>query len=116
VLRDGELDGKRYLKPESVKLMTTIQTDGLKTGFTPGNGWGLGWCVVREPQGVTAMLSPGAFGHGGAYGTQAWIDPGTKRIYILMVQRANFPNSDASDLRRGFQEAANEAFAKSNDK
>ena len=59
VLRGGELDGKRYLKPETVKLMTTIQTADLKTGFTPGNGWGLGWCVVREPQGVTAMLSPG---------------------------------------------------------
>ena len=75
------------------------------------NGWGQGWCVVREPQGITAMLSPGTFGHGGAYGTQAWIDPGTKRIYILMVQRANFPNSDASEVRRGFQEAASEAFA-----
>ena len=116
VLRGGELDGKRYLKPETVKLMTTIQTAGLKTGFTAGNGWGLGWCVVREPQGVTAMLSPGTFGHGGAYGTQAWIDPGTKRIYILMVQRANFPNSDASEVRRGFQEAASGAFSNSKTK
>ena len=106
-LNGGELDGKRYLKPESVKLMTTVQT-GVKTGFTDGNGWGLGCCVVREPQGVTAMLSPGTFGHGGAYGTQAWIDPEKKRIYILMVQR-NFPNSDASDVRREFQQAA--AFA-----
>jgi CubicO group peptidase (beta-lactamase class C family)/glyoxylase-like metal-dependent hydrolase (beta-lactamase superfamily II) len=106
VLRGGELGGKRYLKPETVKLMTMIQTAGLKTGFTEGNGWGLGWCVVREPQGITAMLSPGTFGHGGAYGTQAWIDPTTKRVYILMVQRANFPNSDASEVRRGFQEAA----------
>jgi CubicO group peptidase (beta-lactamase class C family) len=112
VLRGGELDGKRYLKPETVKLMTTIQTGDLKTGFTPGNGWGLGWCVVREPQGVTAVLAPGSFGHGGAYGTQAWIDPTAQRVYILMVQRANFPNSDASEVRRGFQEAANQALAK----
>jgi CubicO group peptidase (beta-lactamase class C family)/glyoxylase-like metal-dependent hydrolase (beta-lactamase superfamily II) len=111
VLRGGELDGKRYLKPESVKLMTTIQTADLKTGFTAGNGWGLGWCVVREPQSITGMLSPGTFGHGGAYGTQAWIDPGTKRIYLLMVQRANFPNSDASEVRRGFQVAASAAFS-----
>jgi len=116
VLRGGELDGKRYLKPETVKLMTTIQTGDLKTGFTAGNGWGLGWCVVREPQGVTAMLSPGSFGHGGAYGTQAWIDPVAKRIYILMVQRANFENSDASEVRKGFQEAASEAFEKPNSK
>lgn len=112
VLRGGELDGKRYLKPETVKLMTTIQTGALKTGFTDGNGWGLGWCVVREPQGITAMLSSGTYGHGGAYGTQAWIDPQTKLIYIMMVQRSNFPNSDASEVRKGFQEAASAAFAK----
>ena len=111
VLRGGELDGKRYLKPESVKQMTTIETGELKTGFTPDNGWGLGWCVVRESQGITAMLSPGTFGHGGAYGTQAWIDPVKKRIYLLMVQRANFANSDASEVRMGFQQAASAAFS-----
>jgi CubicO group peptidase (beta-lactamase class C family) len=91
--------------------MTTIQTAGLKTGFTAGNGWGLGWCVIREPQGITATLSPGTFGHGGAYGTQAWIDPVTKRIFILMIQRADYPNSDASEVRRDFQQAASEAFS-----
>ena len=48
ILNGGELNGKRYIKRETVKLMTTIQTDGLKTGFTPGNGWGLGWCVVNR--------------------------------------------------------------------
>ncbi len=110
ILNEGEFDGRRYLKPESVRLMTTVQSGDLKTGFTPGNGWGLGWCVVREPQGVTAALSPGTFGHGGAYGTQAWIDPVKKRVYILMVQRANFANSDLSEVRRAFQEAANSAL------
>jgi CubicO group peptidase (beta-lactamase class C family) len=106
ILNGGELDGKSYVKPESVELMTTVQTGDLKTGFTPGNGWGLGWCVTREPQGVTAMLSPGTFGHGGAYGTQAWIDPMKKRAYVLLIQRADYPNSDGSEIRRVFQEAA----------
>lgn len=107
ILNEGTLDGRRYVKRESVKLMTSVQTaDNIKTGFTPGNGWGLGWCVVRQPQGVSAALSPGSFGHGGAYGTQAWIDPKRGVAYILMTQRANFRNSDASDVRRAFQEAA----------
>jgi CubicO group peptidase (beta-lactamase class C family) len=110
ILNGGEFEGRRYVKPESVKLMTSVQTGGLKTGFTDGNGWGLGWCVVREPQGVSAALSPGSFGHGGAYGTQAWIDPVKQRAYVLMVQRADFPNSDASDVRRAFQQAANAAL------
>lgn len=109
ILNGGTYSGTRYLKPESVALMTSVQTGDLKTGFTPGNGWGLGWCVVREPQGVTAMLSPGTFGHGGAYGTQAWIDPVAKRIFLLMIQRADYPNSDASEVRRAFQGAAGAA-------
>lgn len=106
VLRGGEHDGRQLLSKESIDLMTSIQTGDLTTGFTPGNGWGLGWCVVREPQGVTEELSPGSYGHGGAYGTQAWVDPVRGRIYILMVQRANFPNADASDVRRNFQRSA----------
>ena len=48
ILRGGELDGKRYLKPETVKLMTTIQTGGLKTGFTDGQR--LGTWLVRRPR------------------------------------------------------------------
>ena len=112
MLRGGELDGKRYLKAETVKQIMSVQSGDVKTGFTPGNGWGLAWCVIREPQGVSAMLSPGSAGHGGAFGTQAWVDPTAKRAYVLMVQRTNFPNSDASDVRRGFQEAAVSALQK----
>ena len=110
ILRRGELDGKRYLEPESVAYMTSLKTGALKTGFTDGCGWGLGWCVVREPRGITSMLSEGTHGHGGAYGTQAWIDPVHKHAYILMVQRSNFPNSDASDVRLAFQETAAKAL------
>ncbi len=106
ILRGGELDGKRYLSEKAVQQMTTVQSGDLVTGFTPGNGWGLGWCVIREPQGVSAALSPGTHGHGGAYGTQAWIDPVKKRVHLLLVQRANFPNSDGSAVRQAFHQAA----------
>jgi len=67
-------------------------------------GWGVGTCILRTPhEGVAAMLSPGSYGHGGAWGTQAWIDPVKGVAFVLMVQRSNFPNSDASDVRRAFQ-------------
>ncbi len=109
ILNGGELGGKRYLKEETVKLMTGVRSGNLSPGFTPGNAWGLGWCIVREPQGITEALSPGSFGHGGLFGTQAWIDPVKKRIYLLLIQRANFPNqggSDGSEFRHQFQNAA----------
>lgn len=106
ILARGKYKGKQILKPETIQRMSSVHSGDVVTGFTPGNGWGVAWCVVREPQGVSAALSPGSFGHGGAYGTQAWIDPVKGRAYILMVQRANFPNSDNSDIRREFQNAA----------
>jgi CubicO group peptidase (beta-lactamase class C family) len=106
LLRGGELDGTRYLSENAVRQMTSVQSGDLVTGFTPGNGWGIGCCVVRQPQGPSATLSPGSFGHGGAYGTQAWIDPVKGRVHLLLVQRANFPNSDASAVRQAFHEAA----------
>ncbi len=106
LLNAGELDGKRVLSAESVTTMRTVVTGDLVTGFTPGNAWGIACCVVRQPQGVSEALSAGSFGHGGAYGTQAWIDPNKERVYILMTQRSNFGNADASAVRREFQRAA----------
>jgi CubicO group peptidase (beta-lactamase class C family) len=106
ILNGGELDGQRIVSADAVKQMTEVQTGELVTGFTPGNGWGLGWCVVRKPEGVTGMLSPGTFGHGGAYGTQVWVDPVRKAVFLLMTQRSNFPNSDGSDVRQEFQRLA----------
>jgi hypothetical protein len=40
------------------------------------------------------------------------VDPVKGVAYVLMVQRSNFPNSDASDVRRAFQQAAAKALAK----
>jgi CubicO group peptidase (beta-lactamase class C family) len=106
MLDGGVARGKRLLSASAVRQLTTTQTGDIKTGFTEGMSWGLGFQVVKEPQGVTAMLSPGTFGHGGAYGTQSWADPRTKTIYVLMIQRARLGNSDGSDLRKAFQAAA----------
>jgi CubicO group peptidase (beta-lactamase class C family) len=112
ILNGGELDGQRIVSAPGIREMTTIQTGDIVTGFTPGNGWGLGWCVVRDPQGVSGMLSPGTFGHGGAFGTEAWIDPIKQRILVLFIQRSDLGNTDASDIRKDFQQAAVDALEK----
>src|SRR5690606_40274834 len=46
---------RQIVSAASVHEMTRVQTGELTTGFTPGNGWGLGWCVVRTPQGVSRI-------------------------------------------------------------
>jgi CubicO group peptidase (beta-lactamase class C family) len=106
MLNGGECKGKRYLSAAAVKQMTSIHTGDLKAGFVPGSAWGLTVGIVRQPQGITAVYSPGAYGHGGAFGTQAWMDPAKGMALILMIQRVGLKNSDASEMRRVFQEAA----------
>jgi CubicO group peptidase (beta-lactamase class C family) len=106
ILSGGEVDGHKIISKESIALMTSVQSGDVVTGFTPGNGWGLGWCVVRNPQGVSRLLNPGTCGHGGAFGTQVWMDPQRGVVFLLMIQRTNFGNADASDVRDAFQEAA----------
>ena len=106
ILSGGVYQGVRILSEQSVKEMTSLQTGELKTGFTEGMGFGLGWGLVRNPAGVTKMLAPGTFGHGGAYGTQNWADPEKDMIFILMIQRQGFGNGDASNVRQKFQEIA----------
>lgn len=110
MLAGGEWHGRRLLSKEAVHQLTTTQTGEIVTGFTDGMSWGLGFQVVKHPQGVTAMLSPGTFGHGGAYGTQSWADPARQRIYILMIQRRGFRNGDNSPVRMSFQRAAADAL------
>ena len=113
LLNDGELDGKRILKAATLRQMTANQLGDLKgVSFAPGMRMGLGFHVVGEPQDVTESLSPGTYGHGGAFGTQAWIDPVKKRAYVLLIQRTDLKNSDQSEIRREFQRAAKEAYAK----
>lgn len=106
MLDRGVASGRRLLSEGAVRQMTTTQTGEIKTGFVDGMSWGLGFQVVKQPQGVTAMLSPGTFGHGGAYATQSWGDPVRGMSMVMMIQRAGLPNGDASEMRRAFQSAA----------
>ena len=105
-LNGGEFNGKGIVSRESVEVMTRTQTGEIRTGFTDGMSFGYGWAVVKKPAGVTEMLSTGTFGHGGAYGTQGWIDPKKELICVLMIQRVRLQNADASPIRKAFQEAA----------
>ncbi len=105
VLNKGELRRRRILKPETVGEMIRKQTGDLAA--RPGMPWGLGFSVVEHPAAMDAnkVLSPGSFGHGGAYSTQSWADPAKGLIWIVMFQRNGKGNPDNSDVRIAFQDA-----------
>ncbi len=112
MLNGGEADGKRLLSLKSHEAMTKTQTGDIPTGFVGGMSFGFGWAVVKEPKGVTETLAAGSYGHGGAFGTQGWIDPAAGRFFVLLIQRTDIVNGDASTYRAEFQKLAVEAMTK----
>ncbi len=87
LLNGGELNGRRYLSRQSVDTMTRVFTPNVTpAGWMGGTGYGLTFEIVNQPEGTLLLHSPGTFGHGGAFGTQGWIDPKNDLIRIMLVQ------------------------------
>ena len=108
----SEAGGKRLLRGKSLEAMTITQTGDIPTGFVDGMSFGFGWAVVKEPKGVTETLAAGTYGHGGAFGTQGWIDPTAGRFFVLLIQRSDVINGDASTYCAEFHKLAVEAMTK----
>lgn len=90
LLNDGELGGRRYLSKQAVETMTRVFTPNVTpAGWLGGTGYGLTFEIVNQPEGTLLMHSPGTFGHGGAFGTEGWIDPKNDLIRIMLVQVAD---------------------------
>jgi CubicO group peptidase (beta-lactamase class C family) len=90
MLNGGSYQGRRYLSRVSADVMTHLETGYLpRAGWIGGGGYGLTWEVIKDSPGTLFLLSPGSYGHGGAFGTQGWIDPGKDMIRIMLVQRSD---------------------------
>jgi beta-N-acetylhexosaminidase len=87
LVNGGSLGGKRFLKPETVKLFTSYGSNTSRRG--------LGFDKPekdndsrREPYPGT-FVSPETFGHTGFTGTAVWADPKSGLVYIFLSNRVN---------------------------
>ena len=85
LLNGGVLDGARVLGPKTVALMTTNQTDTLFNAR--GIGFGLGFEVIGRAGADGRIQSVGAYGWGGAYGSNYWVDPAERMVLVFMIQQ-----------------------------
>jgi CubicO group peptidase (beta-lactamase class C family) len=107
MLNGGTYKGRRFLSKFSVELMTEVHTGDLHpSGWMGGSGYGLTWEVVKEPYGELDGHSAGTYGHGGAFGTQGWIDPKRNLITIMLIQRSNGGTDSLRDALMTMAEAA----------
>jgi CubicO group peptidase (beta-lactamase class C family) len=97
-LNGGTFNGKRLLSRAAIELMTTLHTGNIDpAGHRPGKGYGLAWTIVKDPIGTLAMESIGTYGHGGAFGTEGWVDPKKDLVGVFMIQRNSGGSSEESD-------------------
>lgn len=98
MLNGGAFGGKRILSKASVDLMTRVHTGDLKAGFSPGMGFGLGWAVVRNVEGMFRLNSIGTYGHGGLYRTYGFVDPQKELVGIILLQRLSDDGDMADEI------------------
>jgi len=99
LLDGGAYKGRRYLSRQSIDTMTRVFTpDVTPSGWLGGTGYGLTFEIVNKPEGTLLLHSPGTFGHGGAFGTEGWVDPLTGLIRIVMVQLSDSTGSQARSV------------------
>jgi CubicO group peptidase (beta-lactamase class C family) len=110
LLNGGELDGRRYLKRETVALMASDHI-GPGTGIArdsdfdfPGtqSGFGLGFAVQIR---ATAPLPIGEYRWDGVGGTFFFIDPADDMFVICMMQSPSRRGPVQTDLKRLVYEA-----------
>jgi CubicO group peptidase (beta-lactamase class C family) len=91
LLNLGELDGVRIFKPETVKLMTSVQTPPEISAKR-----GLGWDIDSSFSGPRGELFPiGSYGHTGWTGGSLWVDP-FSRTFVIFLSNRNHPTEAGS--------------------
>ena len=84
MLNEGVLDGKRVLKAETVRLMTSVQTPENLNARR-----GLGWDIDTGYNRRGKRFPIGSYGHTGFTGTSLWIDPFSKTFVIFLSNRVH---------------------------
>lgn len=92
LVNEGQLDGARILKPESVRTMgSNLMEPGVFSGFGPlatrKNGYGAAVSIVMPGATAPGQEPAGSFWWFGIAGSQMWIDPVNKLSAVLMIQQ-----------------------------
>lgn len=83
ILNEGELDGKRYLRPETCRIFTTEKS------AVSHRGLGYDKPNLKDPKANACASSAPAsvYGHTGFTGTCTWVDPENDLVYIFLSNR-----------------------------
>lgn len=84
LLGNGALDGVRILTPESVRLLTTVQSPSGIAALR-GMGMDIDSPYAKRPRGTVYPV--GSYGHTGFTGCILWVDPQSQSFYVFLSNR-----------------------------
>ncbi len=93
IANGGEFQGKQYLKPETVALMTSNQLSKevgwikFGTEVRTGVGFGFGFCVREEMSDWDPQGHVGEYGWGGAASTHYWVSPKDDNLIVITLEQ-----------------------------
>jgi CubicO group peptidase (beta-lactamase class C family) len=88
MLNGGELNGKRLLSRNTVRMMTMNQ---IAPGVRGDQDFGLGFGIVTKKESGIYSWNEGSFQWGGMFATTYWVDP--KEKLVCLIYRNIWPTS-----------------------
>jgi CubicO group peptidase (beta-lactamase class C family) len=108
MLNGGELNGRRFVSPKTMELMTSNHTGDMVNGQfgrpARGMGFGLSMQVVQDPVAADLAVSKGAYGWAGGTGVSFWVEPKEQIVSIFLIQ------GSGAGLRPDFETAVRQAI------
>ena len=101
LLNEGRVNGRQFLKPETIRLFTKAQEPGK---HTRAFGWD-----TPSPEGYTSAgehFGPNSFGHTGFTGTSMWLDP-DRDIFVILLTNRVYPTRENSKITQVRPKLAN---------
>ena len=96
LLNNGEYNGVRYFKPETVAFFTSRQGGSTRRGI----GWDMKELDPNKALNMSKLASYATYGHTGFTGNAAYVDPEKNLVYIFLSNRT-YPDSGNNKLING---------------
>jgi len=107
LLGRGSFNGRRIIRPETHALMHQNAVGRLFADWIPAwtknNGFGLAVRIAEE--GNVNGRTPGAYGWGGAYGTESWVEPALDLAGVFFIQMNPPPFGASGNFERAARAA-----------
>lgn len=98
LLNGGSLNGRRYLKPETISLFTQYNSAVSRRGYGFDKPEKNNATLPMSKKYPASLVSPLTFGHTGYTGTCVWADPASELVYVFLSNRVHPMGGDNRKL------------------